>query len=52
MKESLEPEITASEAAGVFLVLCTALLLWIVWVSSFLDKLTALQIGARLFWNG
>jgi hypothetical protein len=52
MKESLEPEITASEAAGIFLVLCTALLLWIVWVSSFLDKLTALQIAARLFWNG
>ena len=51
MKGSLEPEITGSEAAGIFLVLCTALLLWIVWVGGFLDKLTALQIGARLFWN-
>ena len=52
MKASLEPEITASEAVGVFLVLCTALLLWIVLAGSFLDKVTALQIGARLFWNG
>ena len=50
--KSLEPEIAASEAVGFFLVLCTALLFWIVWVGSFLDKITAVQIAARLFWNG
>jgi hypothetical protein len=52
MKESLEPEITESEAVGTFLVLCTALLLWIVCAGSFLDNLAAVQIGAHLFWNG